>query len=162
MASIVQSQDLQMIITGLMYTAKAVTPGVAAGAETFTSILTGNQQVIIVSERYGSSKPTGSLALYEVAASGGTLVAMVNRNLSSGGVAPATIRTGATVTPNTPILATNFDSGVNNSAFRSEQGTDQMVLKPNTMYVIGLKNTDSQAADLAFSMTLRGRQLGEI
>jgi hypothetical protein len=145
-----------MIISGFTFTAQPEMLAVAAAAEAFISILTGPSPVIIVAQEYQSSEVVGTVSLYEVAATGGTAPRQTPRNLASTEAAPATVRQGATVTPNTPLLRTAFraPTGVFNRMVANTE-TDQIVLKPNTQYVIGVLNGGAAAADIRASITYR-------
>lgn len=157
MSQVNRAYESQMISAGKTHTAQFELAAVAAAAEGFCSILTGPNPIVIVSQSFGSSEDAVTASLYQVAATGGTNARVACRNLVIGGPGPMFCKQGATVTPNAPILRTTFRSSTvgNSSSLSLTSETSELILRPNTQYVIGMRNDAAQPANIGVSLTYR-------
>lgn len=157
MSQVNRAFESQMVSAGLTHTAQFEALAVPAATEHFFSILTGPDPIVLVSQSFGSSEEAVTVSLYQVAATGGTPARVACRNLVIGGPGPVTCRQGATVTPNAPILRTTFRSGTtgNAASLSIQNEASELILRPNTQYVIGIRNDAGQPANMGCAISYR-------
>ncbi len=156
MTSAVNSVEDEYINAGLTFNTQAAFVGVAAGTEALIGVVTGADGMTVLGQGYNSTGVGVTVSLYEIAFSGGTDTRTVNRNL--GGPAPTMIpKQGVTATPVTAIIQTTFTAiaAGQQAQLALVQDFQRLVLKPNTSYVIGLKNNDAGVATISSSITWR-------
>lgn len=152
------------LVAGELWTYSQATPEVAAAGTLAIGILTGASPVLVLARSYESTGNVVGIKLYKQTFTGGAAPTNAyNRNQAIvGPVQPASVLSGVTFTPNTPVIvaAVNADSAANNARlFRGDD--DPLLLAANTSYVLEMTNSDAQAETLSLSINLRRRQPSE-
>lgn len=159
-AIVFQNYTEANVKNGLQFYVQQDWAGVAVGDVVYLGFTTGSKPVIVKSREVsfnGSSKL--SYLAYEAAPfTGGTPVTVRNENM----IAPVatTVTIANSVTPGTlPVpfrVKTIFGSGATTGG-GSRVGTDvlgrETVLKPNTAYLVSLRNLTGSAADIQFELS---------
>lgn len=159
-AVVVQNYTEANVKNGLQFYMRHEFTGVAVAATVNLRFTTGDKPVIIKSREVtfnGSSKVTYS-AFEGTSATGGTAITVRNENL----IAPVatTVTIAHTTTPGTlptPFRVKSIFGAGSSTGGGSRIGTDvlgrETVLKPNTQYLVTLRNDAGSTGDIQFELS---------
>ena len=155
--------DNYMVAGGKVWTAEHIQVAVLTGASLKIGFVTGTNQLAFLRRQYTSAGSLMTVNLYEVAFTGGANITRTyNRNLGSGGSAPAQMKAGVTFTPNTIVasLTARAVAGTNKAELLIPED-NPLLLKRNTSYVLEFVNGDNASADIGFTINFRDVQPGD-
>ena len=145
------------VYEGKMFSAFALSPSIAAGANYDIGILTGDNTVIYIPVGVSTTSDSVGISVYESATiTGGTTLASANRQRNSSVVSSVTLKTAPTVSSVGTFVTKSYIGGVAGNPQTRQGGTasggNKMVLKPNTQYILRFTNGSTAANVLSVKM----------
>ena len=159
-AIVVQNYTEANVKNGLQFYVRQEFTGVAVGATVNLRFTTGNKPVVIKSREVTFSGPSKVIysAFEGTSATGGTGITVRNENMIAPVTTTVTIaHTTTTGTLPTPFRVKSIFGGGATSGGGSRVGTDvlgrETVLKPNTQYLVTLRNDAGSTGDIQFELS---------
>lgn len=163
MATVIIDREILFIERGRVWRIELGGAGIAAAADYKLGVVTGSTQLVVTNRSYSATSSKLTVGLYATSFTGGAIPRITNRRLAIPvSAAPAvTVLEGVTATLNTVITQATILAGTSTgnaqAAFFGE--STAIILKPNTSYVVSLRNDGASSADIGMAFDMRTDEL---
>lgn len=139
---------------GRLYSINHTSPSIAAAGNYLVGLTTGSRPVVYHDRTYISDVASFLVELFRVDYTGGTPIAVSNRNFVIGGSGPVTHVAAPTATPANLVASVRALAGTSTGNAQAQiPENEKYILDANTQYVLRLTNTASGAAVITFRWT---------